>query len=108
MTKIAAYKMNAELFPISPITDAKVRETTVQMRQARVELASLPVLAPLAGRFAALAPDKLRGGYYTPELVADWLARWALRTPHDTFLEPSFGSEAAAPSQMCPHFFRVS
>jgi len=81
-------------FSISPITDVKAHGTVAQVSQARVELVPQPVLAPLAGRFAALTPDKLRGGYYTPKLVADWLARWALRTPHDTFLEPSCGDGA--------------
>jgi adenine-specific DNA methylase len=36
----------------------------------------------------------LRGGYYTPEPVAEWLACWALRSPWDTFLEPSCGDGA--------------
>lgn len=36
----------------------------------------------------------MRGGYYTPEPVAKWLAEWALRTPQDTFLEPSAGDGA--------------
>lgn len=38
-------------------------------------------------------PDgqKLRGGYYTPEPIARFLARWALRSPDETVLEPSSG-----------------
>lgn len=35
--------------------------------------------------------QKLRGGYYTPKLVADFLARWALRDANTTVLEPSCG-----------------
>lgn len=40
-----------------------------------------------------LAPthQKLRGGYYTPQLVADFLAWWAIRSPRDRVLEPSCG-----------------
>ena len=35
--------------------------------------------------------QKLRGGYYTPRIIADFLAQWAIRSPHDTVLEPSCG-----------------
>lgn len=35
--------------------------------------------------------QKLRGGYYTPRVIADFLAQWAIRTPNDTVLEPSCG-----------------
>ncbi len=35
--------------------------------------------------------DKLRGGYYTPDQIADFLAEWAIRTPADSVLEPSCG-----------------
>ena len=35
--------------------------------------------------------DKLRGGYYTPELIADFIVRWAIRSPDDFVLEPSCG-----------------
>lgn len=35
--------------------------------------------------------QKLRGGYYTPSLIAEFLARWAIRTPGDRILEPSCG-----------------
>jgi adenine-specific DNA-methyltransferase len=35
--------------------------------------------------------QKLRGGYYTPKLVADFLARWALRHADTMALEPSCG-----------------
>ena len=56
--------------------------------RARVEV--VPPVAPL-NRFQVLGADKLRGGYYTPEAVAAFLARWALRTPQDSFLEPSAG-----------------
>ncbi len=52
------------------------------------------------GRYAALAPEKLRGGYYTSAEVAAWLASWAIRERTDTVLEPSCGDgvflEAAA------------
>jgi adenine-specific DNA-methyltransferase len=35
--------------------------------------------------------QKLRGVYYTPELISDFLTRWAIQTPGDTVLEPSCG-----------------
>ncbi|MCI0711032.1 MAG: SAM-dependent methyltransferase [Chloroflexi bacterium] len=44
--------------------------------------------------------QKLRGGYYTPRPIADFLAQWAIRSPTDKVLEPSCGDgvllEAAA------------
>lgn len=58
-------------------------------RKAHVEIIKSEE-API-GRFAALDPEKLRGGYYTPAPVAAWLAKWALRHPTETFLEPSCG-----------------
>ena len=35
--------------------------------------------------------QKLRGGYYTPEPIADFLAKWAIQTPDTSVLEPSCG-----------------
>lgn len=35
--------------------------------------------------------NKLRGGYYTPEKISEFIAAWAIRTPSDTVLEPSCG-----------------
>lgn len=35
--------------------------------------------------------QKLRGGYYTPEPIANFLASWAIRSPADEVLEPSCG-----------------
>ena len=34
---------------------------------------------------------KLRGGYYTPLQLADYLTKWAIRSPADRVLEPSCG-----------------
>ncbi len=34
---------------------------------------------------------KLRGGYYTPQQLSDYLAKWAIRHPNDCVLEPSCG-----------------
>lgn len=44
-----------------------------------------------AGRFRTLAADKLRGGYYTPAALAEWLCTWAIRSPTESILEPSCG-----------------
>lgn len=35
--------------------------------------------------------DKLRGGYYTPHDIAQFIVNWAIRNPNDTILEPSCG-----------------
>ena len=35
--------------------------------------------------------QKLRGGYYTPAAIADFLARWAVQSPTAQILEPSCG-----------------
>src|SRR5947209_16362188 len=35
--------------------------------------------------------QKLRGGYYTPKPIADFLARWAIQTPTTNVLERSCG-----------------
>ena len=35
--------------------------------------------------------QKMRGGYYTPPALADYLCRWAIRSPSDRVLEPSCG-----------------
>jgi len=33
--------------------------------------------------------NKLRGGYYTPDKISEFIAEWAIRTPSDAVLEPS-------------------
>ena len=35
--------------------------------------------------------QKLRGGYYTPKPIADFLARWVVRSADALVLEPSCG-----------------
>jgi len=35
--------------------------------------------------------QKLRGGYYTPKPIADFLTRWAIQSPEAKVLEPSCG-----------------
>jgi len=47
----------------------------------------------LEGAFVKPAPtyQKLRGGYYTPKSIANFLARWAIRSPEANILEPSCG-----------------
>lgn len=64
-------------------------------------VASLTTSRPITkGRFENLSADKLRGGYYTPKAVAEWLTQWAVRKAADMVLEPSAGDgsflEAAA------------
>lgn len=43
---------------------------------------------------APATQQKLRGGYYTPQGIAKFLADWAVRSPTDTILEPSCGDGA--------------
>ncbi len=42
-------------------------------------------------RFLHLDPTKLRGGYYTPTELADWIVAWCVRSSTDEVLEPSSG-----------------
>lgn len=65
---------------------AEPRPASTRSR-ARVEV--VPLAPP--NRFQSLDAEKLRGGYYTPQPVAEWLARWSLRSRLDSFLEPSCG-----------------
>lgn len=64
--------------------------------------------------------QKLRGGYYTSKPIADFLARWALRSATSTVLEPSLGDGniltavaerlrdlGAAPHEIVDHLFGV-
>ena len=48
--------------------------------------------------------DKLRGGYYTPSEIAEFIIRWANISPLDSVLEPSCGdgSFLAAIKECCP------
>lgn len=45
----------------------------------------------MSSNLASASVNKLRGGYYTPQSVAQWLADWAIRTGRDRVLEPSSG-----------------
>lgn len=38
-----------------------------------------------------LSPQKLRGGYYTPQNIAEFLCRWSIQEETDNVLEPSCG-----------------
>jgi len=42
----------------------------------------------------ALSYQKLRGGYYTPQPIAHFLAQWAIQSPTTQVLEPSCGDGA--------------
>jgi adenine-specific DNA methylase len=58
--------------------------------------ASVPVRTSAGGRINASAQEdsvatKLRGGYYTPQALADWMCAWAIRHATDRVLEPSSG-----------------
>lgn len=45
---------------------------------------------------AAPSADKLRGGYYTPKRIAEWLCKWAIRSKSNSVLEPSCGNGTIA------------
>ena len=38
-----------------------------------------------------LSKQKLRGGYYTPQLIADFICNWAINAGTRSVLEPSCG-----------------
>jgi adenine-specific DNA methylase len=42
-------------------------------------------------RYVNLDPNKLRGGYYTPADLAEWIAAWCIQNKDDQVLEPSCG-----------------
>ncbi len=46
---------------------------------------------PVLNRFLQLDPDKLRGGYYTPAVLASWIVDWSVREQDSLVLEPSCG-----------------
>ncbi|QYJ06268.1 HsdM family class I SAM-dependent methyltransferase [Qipengyuania flava] len=43
------------------------------------------------GRFQSVSAEKLRGGFYTPGIVTEWLCHWAISSSGDQVLEPSCG-----------------
>lgn len=45
-------------------------------------------------RYVDIDPDKLRGGYYTPLELAQWIAVWCIKDKDDEVLEPSCGDGA--------------
>lgn len=47
---------------------------------------------PAAKQMNSATRDKLRGGYYTPMLIARWMCGWAVRAATDAILEPSAGN----------------
>jgi adenine-specific DNA-methyltransferase len=42
--------------------------------------------------FDRIGDAKSMGAYYTDAQIADFLAWWAIRSPHETILDPSFGA----------------
>ncbi len=47
-----------------------------------------------------LTYQKLRGGYYTPPEITDFVANWAIRSANDSILEPSCGDGAFVESSV--------
>src|SRR5437764_8071403 len=56
----------------------------------------------LGANIMKLAPtyQKLRGGYYTPKPIANFLAQWAIQTPDAEVLEPSCGDGSLVEAAM--------
>jgi len=52
------------------------------------------VAPPSSPQIESQTARKLRGGYYTPEDIAAFLSRWAIRKGGDNILEPSCGDGA--------------
>lgn len=40
--------------------------------------------------------NKLRGGYYTPDKISEFIAEWAIRKTSDSVLEPSCGDGSSS------------
>ena len=51
--------------------------------------------------------DKLRGGYYTPPAIANFIVKWAVRSSSDSILEPSCG-DGSFLSSVRNHFLSSS
>src|SRR3989344_803681 len=43
------------------------------------------------GKFDKQNSNKLRGGYYTPKSITDFLSKWAIQKTNSHVLEPSCG-----------------
>lgn len=86
----------------APSASRRTAQWTPATRRADGVVELHPTTLP-KGRFEALSEEKLRGGYYTPEPVAAWMCRWAIRDAGETVLEPSCGDGvflAAAASRL--------
>jgi adenine-specific DNA-methyltransferase len=50
-----------------------------------------------------VSEQKLRGGYYTPETLSNYLCEWAIRRPEDNIFEPSCGDGNFVVSALSQH-----
>lgn len=50
-----------------------------------------------------VSEQKLRGGYYTPEALSNYLCEWAIRKPEDKIFEPSCGDGNFVISALSQH-----
>lgn len=64
---------------------------TARQRDIGENQARATVVAPVVARFMSGDFDKMRGGYYTPIALANWLSAWAIRSRDEHVLEPSCG-----------------
>jgi adenine-specific DNA methylase len=55
---------------------------------------TLFAISPQTKNIESGSERKLRGGYYTPEPIAQFLSNWAIQSPGDRILEPSCGDGA--------------
>lgn len=70
--------------------NARSPSAKIAFRREDGQVPTDAIITP-SGRFTNLDPIKLRGGYYTPEALAAWLAQWGIRSRDDLVLEPSCG-----------------
>lgn len=69
------------------------RKQPITSKGSPSEVGTAPVAHVItpAGRYDLASPDKLRGGYYTPSDLADWIADWAISDNRNKVCEPSCG-----------------
>lgn len=73
---------------------ASVRLQRVWVDPEMTKIAKSTLTKHATARYLNLDPDKLRGGYYTPADLAEWIAAWCIQSKDDQVLEPSCGDGA--------------
>ena len=80
------------VLPLTPEESPRLHQVSATFpRGTQTQVTKMRVSEPPMGRYEGQSADKMRGGYYTPVQVANWLCKWAIRNPGDSVLEPSCG-----------------